>query len=197
MSDRIVVMSDAEVQQVGTPAQVYYDPANLFVARFIGSPGMNLVAGRLDGGQVRIAGADNRAPLPPAYSRSVPAALATAGADDVVVGFRPEAAAVNGSGSVAGEVYAVDMHGSYKMLHISIDGTDETIVHVRADRQVSYPIGSTVRFSLDPRMVRFFEPKSRKAIRGEAAEPPSAIGWDTIPEELLGELIPSGGEAGQ
>ena len=38
MADRIVVMSAAEVQQVGTPAEVYYDPANLFVARFIGSP---------------------------------------------------------------------------------------------------------------------------------------------------------------
>jgi multiple sugar transport system ATP-binding protein len=50
MADRIVVMSAAEVQQVGTPAQVYYDPSNLFVARFIGSPGMNLVIeGRLTG----------------------------------------------------------------------------------------------------------------------------------------------------
>jgi multiple sugar transport system ATP-binding protein len=197
MSDRIVVMSDAEVQQVGTPAQVYYDPANLFVARFIGSPGMNLVAGRLDGGQVRMAGADNRAPLPPGYSRSAPAALAAAGTDEVVVGFRPEAAAVNETGSVAGEVYAVDMHGSYKMLHISIDGSDEAIVHVRADRQVSYPIGSTVRFNLDPRMVRFFEPTSQKAIPSEAVEPQAQIGWDTIPEELLGELIPSHSEAGQ
>jgi multiple sugar transport system ATP-binding protein len=197
MSDRIVVMSDAEVQQVGTPAQVYYDPANLFVARFIGSPGMNLAVGRLDGEEVRIAGADNRVPLPPAYSRSAPAALAAAGSDEVVVGFRPEAATVNGTGSVAGEVYAVDMHGSYKMLHISIDGTDEAIVHVRADRQVSFPIGSTVRFNLDPRMVRFFEPASKMAIASEAVEPQTQIGWDTIPEELLGELIPRVSEAGQ
>src|SRR5512134_1369312 len=45
MGDRIVVMSAAEIQQVGTPAQVYHDPANLFVAKFIGSPGMNLVSG--------------------------------------------------------------------------------------------------------------------------------------------------------
>jgi hypothetical protein len=98
---------------------------------------------------------------------------------------------------VAGEVYAVDMHGSYKMLHISIDGTDEAIVHVRADRQVSFPIGSTVRFNLDPRMVRFFEPASKMAIASEAVEPQTQIGWDTIPEELLGELIPRVSEAGQ
>ena len=45
MGDRIVVMSNAVVQQIGTPQEVYHNPANLFVARFIGSPGMNLLAG--------------------------------------------------------------------------------------------------------------------------------------------------------
>ena len=197
MSDRIVVMSDAEVQQVGTPGQVYYDPANLFVARFIGSPGMNLVPGRLEGDTVRIPGADNRVPLPPSYRQSVPAALAAAGSDQVTIGFRPEATSVRADGPLVGEVYAVDMLGSYKILHTSVDGGDENIVHVRADRLASYPIGSPVRFAIDPRMVRFFEPSSQKAIRGEAMAPPAEIGWDTIPEELLGELIPSHGEAGQ
>ncbi len=109
MSDRIVVMSDAEVQQVGTPGQVYYDPANLFVARFIGSPGMNLVPGRLEGDAVRIPGADNRVPLPLAYRQSVPAALAAAGSDQVTIGFRPEATTVSAAGGLVGEVYAVDM----------------------------------------------------------------------------------------
>jgi multiple sugar transport system ATP-binding protein len=196
MSDRIVVMSDAEVQQVGTPAEVYYDPANLFVARFIGSPGMNLVPGRLEGDVVRIPGADNRVPLPPAYRQSLPATLTAVGSDQVVIGFRPEATTVRADGPLVGEVYAVDMLGSYKVLHTSVDGSDENIVHVRADRQASYPIGSPVRFAIDPRMVRFFDPTSQKAIRGEAMEPPAEIGWDTIPEELLGELIPSQSEAG-
>ncbi|HSN75266.1 MAG TPA: ABC transporter ATP-binding protein [Anaerolineae bacterium] len=197
MSDRIVVMSDAEVQQVGTPGQVYYDPANLFVARFIGSPGMNLVPGHLEGNAVRIPGADNRLPLPPAYRQSAPAALAAAGNDQVIIGFRPESTTVSAEGELAGEVYAVDMLGSYKILHTSVDGGDENIVHVRAERQASYPIGSPVRFAIDPRMVRFFEPASGKAIQGEAVEPVAEIGWDTIPQELLGELIPSHSEAGQ
>ena len=47
MGDRIVVMSNAEVQQAATPTEVYHNPANLFVARFIGSPGMNLIPARL------------------------------------------------------------------------------------------------------------------------------------------------------
>jgi multiple sugar transport system ATP-binding protein len=196
MSDRIVVMSDAEVQQVGTPAEVYYDPANLFVARFIGSPGMNLAPGRLEGEGVRIPGEGNVVPLPPAYRYTVPAALAAAGTDEVIVGFRPEAAAASPTGELRGQVYAVDLHGSYKILHTNIGGDDENIVHVRAERQAAFSLGSPVRFTIDPRMVRFFEPESQKAIRGEAVEPPAAIGWDTIPEELLGELIPSQSEAG-
>jgi multiple sugar transport system ATP-binding protein len=50
LADRVVVMSKAEVQQIGTPEQIYNDPANLFVASFIGNPSMNLINGQLDGG---------------------------------------------------------------------------------------------------------------------------------------------------
>ncbi len=63
MGDRIVVMSAAEIQQVGTPGEVYDNPANLFVARFIGSPGMNLVSGSHADGVVRMPG-DNRFNVP-------------------------------------------------------------------------------------------------------------------------------------
>lgn len=164
MSDRIVVMSAAEVQQVGTPAQVYYDPSNLFVARFIGSPGMNLLNGRSDGEQVQISGRNNAIPIPAAYR----SALAASGGD-VIAGFRPEAATISeGGGSLGGEVYAVDMHGSYKLLHISVgEGEAASIVHIRSDRMAPYSIGSPVRFAIDPDMVRFFDPKTEKAIPRE------------------------------
>ena len=59
MGDRIVVMSDAVVQQVGTPTEVYHNPANLFVANFIGSPGMNLVHGKVRGRWRRPPAGDN------------------------------------------------------------------------------------------------------------------------------------------
>ncbi|MCX7751195.1 MAG: ABC transporter ATP-binding protein, partial [Candidatus Bipolaricaulota bacterium] len=103
MSDRIVVMSAAEVQQVGTPAQVYYDPANLFVARFIGSPGMNLLDGRIEGDRIRLPGVNNAIPIPPAYRPG----LQALGSPEVIVGFRPEAAALSTeNGALGGEVYA-------------------------------------------------------------------------------------------
>jgi multiple sugar transport system ATP-binding protein len=163
MGDRIVVMSDAEVQQVGSPAEVYYDPANLFVARFIGSPGMNLVNGHFAEGLVRLQGT-NRYAVPPAWKK--PLAQALEGREEVVLGFRPEAAHVNPNGALSGEVYASDMHGGYTVLHVNID--ENEIVHIRSDRQTSPAIGTPVRFDLDPEMVRFFDPRTEAAVRREA-----------------------------
>ncbi|MEZ4561099.1 MAG: ABC transporter ATP-binding protein [Caldilineaceae bacterium] len=183
LSDRIVVMSAAEVQQVGTPAEVYYDPANLFVAGFIGSPGMNLLNGRLDGDVIRFLGNDNTLPVPARYRVPLLAALDEGG--DVIVGFRPEAGAINDSGSMQGEVYAVDMHGAYKLLHVNLgnapDTGEPTIVHLRTDRMVSNPMGSALRFTADPAMLRFFDPRTGKAILPSAtaqadAQPVTVMG---------------------
>jgi multiple sugar transport system ATP-binding protein len=164
MGDRIVVMSAAEVQQVGTPTQVYYDPANLFVARFIGSPGMNLLSGAVGGNELRLPGADNLLAIPPVYA----AAVSGSASGVVIVGFRPEAAIVRETGPISGEVYAVDMHGSYKLLHVNVGsvgaGDEPNIVHVRSDRMGSHPLGSTVRFDVKPDMLRFFDPVSEKAL---------------------------------
>jgi multiple sugar transport system ATP-binding protein len=163
LGDRIVVMSKAEVQQVGTPIEVYYDPANLFVARFIGSPGMNLVASRIAGGVAEMAGV-NRYPLPAGWAKPLYEALG--GRADAVLGFRPEAARVSPNGALAGEVYATDMHGGYTVLHVNM--TESEIVHIRSDRQTTYPMGTRVRFDIDPEAVRFFDPKSELAVRREA-----------------------------
>ena len=164
MSDRIVVMSAAEVQQVGTPHTVYHNPANLFVARFIGSPGMNLLPGKLADGDLLLAGG-HRYAVPVEWRKS----LSRLSGGEVILGFRPEAATVSATGSadgsLAAEVYANDLHGAYSVLHLSLDGENpETVVHVRADRFVHYPIGQPVRFDLNPAMVRFFDPKTEKAI---------------------------------
>jgi multiple sugar transport system ATP-binding protein len=166
MGDQIVVMSNAVVQQVGTPAQVYGDPANLFVARFIGSPGMNLIKSTYAEGVLELPGAGNRFPVPPQWREPVQAALA--GGRDVIVGFRPEAARLHSEGALTGPVYATDMHGAYTMLHVNL--TDQDIVHIRGDRMLYYPIGASVRFDINPDMVRFFNPLTEAAIRREAGQ---------------------------
>jgi multiple sugar transport system ATP-binding protein len=159
MGDRIVVMSDAVVQQVGTPAEVYHTPTSLFVARFIGSPGMNLVTGQYADGVVSMPGS-NRFTVPPAWCGALDKAMG--GAREVIVGFRPEAALVSEQGTLAGQVYASDMHGAYTMLHVNMNEDD--IVHLRSDRSVSFPIGAPVHFDINPEMVRLFDPKTEMAI---------------------------------
>lgn len=160
MGDRIVVMSDAEIQQVGTPADVYYDPSNLFVARFIGSPGMNLVPGSLVEGALILPG-DNDYALSPQWRDALYDALS--GETDAILGFRPEAAAISVDGALRGEVYATELYGAYKMLHVSLDEAQD-VVHIRSDRQAHLPIGATVCFDLKPEMVRFFNPKTERAV---------------------------------
>jgi len=164
MGDRIVVMSAAVVQQVGTPAEVYYDPANLFVARFIGSPGMNLLTGQYTDGGVVLPGG-GRYPVPAEWQPALAKALN--GSDSVVVGFRPEAVNVSESAPIPAEVYASDLHGGFNMLHLELG--DDDIIHARVNRQIDYPIGTNIRFDIDPTMVRFFNPQTEAAIQREVA----------------------------
>ena len=163
MGDKIVVMSEAVVQQVGSPAEVYYQPANLFVARFIGSPGMNLLEGRYRDGSVRLEG-DNVYPVPAAWKRALDGSI---GSGDVVVGFRPEAVELGGEAALRSTVYTSDMHGGHAMLHLDI-GTD-TVVHARAPRSERHPMGSSVPFAIDAEQVRFFDPNSGVALAREGA----------------------------
>jgi len=161
MGDRIVVMSAAEIQQVGTPAEVYYDPANLFVARFIGSPGMNLLNGHYFDGRVHLSN-ENAMTVPdfwkPVLDRH------SNGDGEVILGFRPEAALISNEGELSGEIYASDLHGAYAMLHVTPDGTSEEIAHIRSDRGLRLAIGTPVKFDIKPDMVRFFDPSTDLAL---------------------------------
>jgi multiple sugar transport system ATP-binding protein len=165
MGDRIVVMSAAVVQQVGTPIEVYNDPANLFVARFIGSPGMNLIKGEYADGVVRLPGGDNHFAVPAAWNKSLAAGLGAAG--PVVLGFRPEAARLNPNGALSGQVYATNLHGAYTMVSVNMNETD--VVHIRGERAINYPVGANVRFDLDAERVRYFDPNTEAAVRKEVA----------------------------
>jgi multiple sugar transport system ATP-binding protein len=161
LGDRIVVMSAAEVQQVGTPAEVYYKPANLFVARFIGSPGMNLIPGQVRDGVVHLP-EGNHCPLPARWNAVVQRELGDEG--DVILGFRPEAGQITDAGTMAAEVYATELYGAYTMLHLSVG---DVVFHIRGERGLNYPIGATVRFDLDPEMVRLFDPETEAALSRE------------------------------
>jgi multiple sugar transport system ATP-binding protein len=163
MADRIVVMSNAAVQQIGTPANVYYEPANLFVANFIGSPGMNLVKGKYVDGAVQLPG-DHKLNVPDSWKATLNGQLGSSGA--VVVGFRPEAGQLAADGDVTGEVYAVDMNGSDSLLYLSL--VDKTIIRVRVDRSVKAPIGTVANIRIDLQYMRFFNAETEAALKREA-----------------------------
>ena len=166
MGDRIVVMSAAEVQQVGTPDEVYHDPSNLFVARFIGSPGMNLIEGTYANGRVLLPG-DNIYEVPEAWLPVLDGQLSDG---QVVVGFRPEAATADGVGAMAAEVYASDLHGAFNMMHVALEPENpEAMVHIRGERGHGHRIGDDIKFDVNPEMVRFFDPHTGLALQREVA----------------------------
>jgi multiple sugar transport system ATP-binding protein len=121
MADKIVVMNGGRVEQIGTPLELYDDPANLFVAGFIGSPAMNFLPGKLvtegAGRGVRIA------------AGFVLAAPANREADgrDVVIGVRPEHFEI-GEPCVQAQVVVVEPTGADTQVYCRIAGQDVTTV---------------------------------------------------------------------
>jgi multiple sugar transport system ATP-binding protein len=144
MADKIVVMHDGIVEQMGAPLELYDRPNNLFVAGFIGSPAMNFVNGKVEGGRFH---ADGGMYLPlksaPAASEGRPA----------VYGTRPEHFRLDESG-VPVEVVVVEPSGSETQ--IVVRGGGQEMVCVFRDRFLPNP-GETIRINPDPNLVHLFD----------------------------------------
>jgi multiple sugar transport system ATP-binding protein len=167
LADRVVVMSDGRIEQAGPPIAVYDDPASLFVARFVGSPGMNFLQGRLVGGANDGAGGDakDRAapvgfrpdgaevaiPLPPRPpARPLPR-------ERVTLGVRPEFVKLSDRAPLRGEVLLDEYLGASRCLHVK---TPCGTLVARTPEQRVCAAGSQVGLELDPRHVRLFDPDS-------------------------------------
>ncbi|MGH8856642.1 MAG: ABC transporter ATP-binding protein [Polaromonas sp.] len=131
MGTRIVLMHDGQAQQIGTPREIYTNPANTFVARFIGTPAMNLVNARLDAPQGQLKVGDQVLPMP-AHLASV----AAAGSQDVLLGIRPNALSIarsitppNSKQGLAGRVSLVEHVGAESIISIRLDAA--TTAHDR------------------------------------------------------------------
>jgi len=123
MADRIVVMHDGIVEQIGTPLELFDRPGNLFVAQFIGSPAMNVFAGSVRDGAVDALGA--RWPLPPG--------IAAAKGAGVQYGARPGDLKLAASG-IAARVVVVEPTGAETELVVEVGGQQLTVVmHGRTD----------------------------------------------------------------
>jgi multiple sugar transport system ATP-binding protein len=163
MADRIAVMDHGVLQQVGTPLEVYNDPVNLFVADFIGSPGMNRLNGRLaetDRGLVVDLGPLGRtAPISPELA----SAARRNGAPEVVYGFRPERVLLSDPGDgIPLPVNFVERIGARIVVHLG-DG-DQRIKAV-FDNNLGLQSGQTAHVAIEPGAVRLFDDRSGMAIR--------------------------------
>ncbi len=142
LADKIVVLNAGVVQQVGSPLELYNNPANLFVAGFIGSPKMNLISGTVDaieGNHARIASPSSTAPL------SVPAAGLTKG-QSVTIGLRPHALRLEEAGPLTGTVQLVESLGNETIIRARLpDGTETTLALAG---QSALKAGATVRFGI-------------------------------------------------
>ena len=147
MADKIVVMHDGIVEQIGAPLDLYDNPANLFVAGFIGSPAMNMIKGRLDANDPnRFLTADGTA-LPVAR----PAAAARG--RDLVYGLRPEYIALDPNGLPA-EVVVIEPTGYETQMIARLGGNEVTCVF---RERVNAKPGETIRLSIDAAHVHLFD----------------------------------------
>jgi len=149
LADRVVVMNKGQVQQVGTPTEIYDRPANTFVASFIGSPAMNLIAGQINGGTFTADGMQ---------------VAGLAGNGPATLGFRAEdATVVAEGGNIAAPVYAMELLGDATLVSVRIGAA---LVSVRAPKDFRIDIGSPLQIRVPLSVVHLFDATTGARIAG-------------------------------
>jgi len=152
MADVIAVMHKGRLQQLAPPAEIYARPANLFVATFCGSPPMNVLAGDVVDG--RFCRPSGHVAMPVGGHRG-PAKL----------GFRPEHAELvepSSSGSLAGEVYVVELLGNETLVTVK---TGDALVNIRQPADFSIPIGAPCGVRPITRHLHLFDAETGETLK--------------------------------
>ncbi|MEG1078244.1 MAG: ATP-binding cassette domain-containing protein, partial [Pseudomonas sp.] len=178
LGDKVAVMKDGLIQQFGTPQQIYNDPANLFVASFIGSPPMNFIPLRLQRKDGRL-----HALLDSGQARcELPLGISDAGLEDreVILGIRPEQISlappqVNGLPSIRAEVQITEPTGPDLLVFITLN---QTKVCCRLAPDVATRVGDTLNLQFDPARVLLFDAVSGERLGVEVT--PQQSGKDNV-----------------
>lgn len=150
LADRIVLMEKGAIQQIGTPDEIYNDPANAFVANFIGSPPMNLIKGTMQDGVFSASGIKVSG-LPAVHD------------GQVTLGVRPEDCSVGGDNpQLKGQVYGVEPTGDMTFLTIK---SDDTLIEIKADRDYRSELDVLEDVSFDPQRLYLFDTASGERLR--------------------------------
>ena len=160
LGDKVAVMKDGIIQQFGTPQQIYNDPANQFVASFIGSPPMNFIPARLKQRDGRLL-----ALLDSGQARcELPLGLAANEQDgrEILLGIRPEQIALgasegNGLSAIRAEVQVTEPTGPDLLVFVTLN---QTKVCCRLAPDVACEVGDNLNLQLDPARVLLFDANS-------------------------------------
>lgn len=156
LADRIVILRGGEIEQVGTPDDVYDRPASLFVGGFVGSPAMNFVRASRDGDCLVLAGGERMSLA--AFGRSTDRV-----GTDVLLGIRPEhfTARDDAPARLSGDVSLVEPLGADTLVHVAV--ADRTVT-ARVSPHFRPRIGERLNIGFDPAQVHLFDPQSEKAV---------------------------------
>ena len=158
LGDRIVIMKDGYIQQIGTPQEVFNHPTNLFVAGFIGTPQMNFFNGSKlvkDGDKYAVEVLGHKIALTDAQNQAL--AAKNVPAKDVVVGVRPVHVTLGDSG-IDGKIDVSEMMGSELHLHMNAGGQDVVAVVPTTELEgKSVANGTTVKFSFPAKLLHLFD----------------------------------------
>jgi multiple sugar transport system ATP-binding protein len=180
LSDWIAVMSDGEIEQYGTPNEVYQEPNNRFVATFVGMPEMNMWQGETDGSTVTIDLGDESVDLGVRNAaddaeRKTKTDIRERSSDDVEVGFRPQAVSVvgEGEGDFDAELDLVEPMGEHSLCYI-----DSPVGEIRVveDSTAGLSEGSTVGVDLDSHKGYIFDMDTGSTIARTGSDPPGSDG---------------------
>jgi ABC-type sugar transport system ATPase subunit len=167
MGQRVAVMDAGRVRQCDTPGRLYDAPADVFVARFMGSPPMNVLDARVEagGGGLEVAVGEARLALPAELVAARPALPSYAGRP-IVVGVRPDGFELGPPGVRDGctaVVHLAELLGSESLVHVELDGTGTRVTGRLAGRSSAAP-GDRVSLEIDPAGLDFFDPETGVAL---------------------------------
>jgi sn-glycerol 3-phosphate transport system ATP-binding protein len=148
LAERMIVMNAGRIEQIGTPEEVYGKPATVFVASFIGSPPMNLLEGKAEGGQFHVGGMALALPTPAPQS------------GPLRLGLRPEHATLVASGGWPLEVDLVEMLGAERLVHGRLAGQPFTL---RIDGTLKPP-RSGERLGIEAGQLHWFDAASGQRV---------------------------------
>jgi multiple sugar transport system ATP-binding protein len=165
MADRIVVLRDGRIEQVGAPLDIYRRPANLFVAGFIGSPTMNLLPASVVG----LGASGCTVSLPGGGELAVAADVsALAVGDSLTLGIRPEGLRPAAEGVLAGVVTVVEQLGALSLVHAQLDPATEVIAQLAGSEAFHH--GDPIRLAVDAAHCHLFD------AAGTALHGPTSVG---------------------